>query len=169
MTKKNEAGFMGVFASSADSGCASCKKNQEDDILVEDVIPLTTILYDYLDASAGSGDLIRDGDIKTIPDLAPESVVPFLKEHLKWRMINLDSSLLVEQEQEAKLEVLVTSRQFLTPSEEHLMGVYGPYTPYGVGTNSRPVGLGTLTELDLELGRAFYGTYEWVGCCVMRL
>jgi hypothetical protein len=142
MTKKNEAGFTGVFTSGLDSGCASCAQNQEDDILVEDVVPLTTILYDYLEASEGSESLIRDGDIKTIPDLEPEHVVPFLQEHLQWRMIDLGSNLLVGQEQQAKLEITVTSRQFLPPTEENLMGVYGPYTPYPAITATKPGGFG---------------------------
>ena len=55
MTKKNEAGFTGIFASSSDSNCASCSRNRAQDILVEDVVPLTPALYDYLDASPGSG------------------------------------------------------------------------------------------------------------------
>lgn len=82
MTKKNQAGFNGVFASGLNSGCASCTRNQEADILVEDVVPLTRILYDYLESSDGSEGLIRDGDIKTILNMEPEHVVPFLQEHL---------------------------------------------------------------------------------------
>ena len=142
MTKRNEAGFTGVFASGLDSGCANCARNQEADILVEDVVPLTTILYDYLDASDGSETLIRDGEIKTIRDLEPDRVVPFLTEHLQWRMIDLGSTLLVGQEQQAKLEVTVTSRQFLPPAQGNLMGVYGPYTPHPEITRTKPGGAG---------------------------
>ena len=142
MTKKNEAGFTGIFASPADSGCASCARNQEEDILVEDVVPLTTILYDYLDASPGSGTLIRDGEITTIPNLEPESVVPFLTENLQWRMIDLGSNLLVGQEQQAQLDIQVTSRQFLPPTQENLMGAYGPYTQHLEITRTKPGGAG---------------------------
>lgn len=142
MTKKNQAGFTGVFASGLDSGCANCAKNQEDDILVEDVVPLTTILYDYLDAKDGSENLIRDGDITTIRDLEPERVVPFLTEQLQWRMIDLESTLLAGQEQQAKLEITVTSRQFLPPAQGNLMGVYGPYTPHPEITRTKPGGFG---------------------------
>lgn len=142
MTKRNEVGFTGVFASSLDSGCANCAKNQEDDIHVEDVVPLTTFLYDYLEANEGSEDLIRDGNLKTIPNLEPDVVVPFLQEHLQWRIIDLGSNLLVGQEQQAKLEITVTSRQFLPPSEGNLMGVYGPYTEYPIITNTKPGGYG---------------------------
>ena len=142
MTKRNEAGFMGIFASAAESGCASCARNREDDILVEHVVPLTTILYDYLDASLGSGTLIPHADNKTIPDLEPESVVPFLTENLQWRMIDLASNLLVGQEQQAKLEIKVTSRQFLPPTQENPMGAYGPYTQHPEITRTKPGGAG---------------------------
>lgn len=57
-------------------------------------MPLTTVLYDYLATKPGCEDLIRDGDIKTISDLELSHVVPFLKEHLQWRMIDLGASLL---------------------------------------------------------------------------
>ena len=138
MTKMNEAGFMGIFASPTDSGCASCKRNQEEDILVEDVVPLTTILYDYLVASPGSETLIRDAEIKTIRDLEPDSVVSFLTENLQWRMIDLGSNLLVGQEQQAKLEIKVTSRQFLPPTQENLISAYGPYTQHPQITRTKP-------------------------------
>ena len=142
MTKKNEAGFAGIFASPEESGCASCAQDRADDILVEDVVPLTTILYDYLDASDRSETLIPQADIKTIPNLEPESVVPFLTENLQWRMIDLGSNLLAGQEQQAKLEVTVTSRQFVTPTQDNLMGAYGPYTPHSEITRTKPGGAG---------------------------
>ena len=142
MSKKNEAGFAGIFATPAGSGCASCDQNREDDILYEDVVPLTTILYDYLDASPKSETLIPNADIKTIPNLKPESVVPFLAENLQWRMIDLGSNLLSGQEQQAKLEVTVTSRQYLPPTRDNLMGAYGPYTPHPQITSTKPGGAG---------------------------
>ena len=142
MTKKNEAGFAGIFASSGESGCASCNQDREDDILVEDVVPLTTMLYDYLDASPDSEKLIRDANNKTIPNLEPESVVPFLTENLRWRMIDLGSNLLPGQEQQAKLEVTVTSCQFSTPTRDNIMGAYGPYTPHPEITRTKPGGAG---------------------------
>ena len=142
MTKKNEVGFTSVFASTLNSNCESCAVKQEEDILIEDVVPLTTTLYDYLDATDGSETLIRDGNVKTIRDLGPEQVVPFLKEHLQWRIVDLGSTLLVGQEQQAKLEVTVASRQFSPPAESSLMGVYGPRTAYPEVTSNKPGGLG---------------------------
>ena len=142
MTKKNEAGFAGIFATPEGSGCASCDQNREDDILVENVVPLTAILYDYLDASPNSETLIRNAHIKTIPNLKPEYVVPFLTENLQWRMIDLGCNLLSGQEQQAKLEVTVTSRQFLPPTRDNLMGVYGPYSHHAQTTSTKPGGAG---------------------------
>ena len=142
MTKKNEAGFAGIFASPVEAEYASCARNREDDILFEDVVPLTTFLYDYLDARPGSETLIRDADIKSIPNLEPESIAPFLTENLQWRMIDLGSNLLAGQEQQAKLEVAVTSRHFSAPTQEDLMGAYGPYTPHLEITRTKPGGAG---------------------------
>lgn len=142
MTKRNEAGFMGVFVSKEDAQCASCEIHRQNDVVVEDVVPLTLILYDYLDDAKDSQTLIRDADLHTIPDLTPKSVVPFLEEHLQWRMIDLKSGLLAGQEQRAELEVTVTSRQYLGPTEEHLMGVYGAFTAHERATNTKPGGLG---------------------------
>ena len=107
MTKKNEVGFQGVFTGEEDGAadCANCQSQREQDIYVTDRIPMTTILYDYLDGAEGSENLIRDGQIKTIPDLTPGSVVPFLREQLKWRMIDLGATLLEGQ--------VSTSRRFL--------------------------------------------------------
>ncbi len=142
MTKKNEAGFMGVFASPWDAECPSCERNREKDIIVGNVVPLTAILCDYLDEVEGSEGLIRDADLKTIPNLNPEHVVPFLQENLQWRIIDLGANLLEGQEQQAKLEITVTSRPFIPPTEDHLMGVYGPHTPYPSITSGKPGGYG---------------------------
>lgn len=144
MTKKNEAGFTGVFANDAENieHCANCASQRDEDIMVNDVVPLTTIMYDYLDAKDGSESLIRDGEMKTIPNLTPESVEPFLKEHLQWRIIDLGTNLLSGQEQQAGLEITVSSRQFTPPTANNLMGVYGPETVYPNITNTKAGGFG---------------------------
>jgi hypothetical protein len=139
MTKKNEAGFTGVFASSSSSAeCPSCEKMREEDVIIGDIVPLTTILYDYIN----NDELIREGAIKEIPSLEPEVVEPFLKENLKWRMIDLKANLLEGREEQAKLEITVTSRIFVPPAEGSLMGVYEPYTAYPGITNDKPGGFG---------------------------
>ena len=107
-----------------------------------DVIPLTTTLYDYLDAANGSSSLIEQGEHRTIADLTPSAVVPFLTEQLSWRIVDLGSQLIEGREREAKLEIMVTSREFVPPSNEDLLGSYGPPTPYIGITQGKAGGYG---------------------------
>lgn len=143
-TKKNEVNFFGIFASAQETaaGCEGCKQNREDDIVIEDTIPLTNYLMDYLVSNPKSEGLIAEGTIKKINSLEPAQVVPFLKEHLQWRMIDNANNLLSGREQEAQLEVTVTNRTFTPPSPENLMGVYGPITIYDEITRGQPGGRG---------------------------
>ncbi|KXT08107.1 hypothetical protein AC579_9209 [Pseudocercospora musae] len=144
MTKKNEVGFAGIFARSAADieNCSNCQSQRDNDIVIEDIVPITTIFYDYLESDPHSHDLIREGEHKTIPDLTPESVVPFLTEQLHWRIIDLGATLLSGQERQAGLEITVSSRQYTPPTAENIMGVYGPETVYPEITNSKPGGFG---------------------------
>lgn len=145
MTKKNEAGFTGVFATPDElmGGCSSCRDARDADVIYEDVIPLTTILYDYLDARPGNDDFIpASAQHRTIPNLEVVNVVPFLEENLNWRIIDLASNLISGQEQQAKLEILVTSRAYTPPTEANIMGVYGPYQEHLSITNTKPGGAG---------------------------
>ena len=127
MTKMNEVGFSGIFASSERSNCASCALNRDADLMYEDVVPLTGKLMDYLASNPGSGDLIRDGVKTTIESLEAEEVVPFLKEHLQWRITDAASNLLDGVEQSG-LEVKVADRLFEPPQGDNLLGTYGPST-----------------------------------------
>lgn len=143
MTKKNEAGFTGVFTPPLNdmSGCSNCVKQREEDVLIEDTIPLTSFLYSFLTASEGSDTLIPRAQKKTIDNLTPEEVVPFLKENLQWRMTDLANNLL-HGEQQAGLEILVSYRTFVEPDRDHLLGQYGPFVPQPEITNERPGGWG---------------------------
>jgi hypothetical protein len=142
LTKKNEAGLSHIFASAIESGCGNCTKQRDNDFIYGDVVPLTRILYDYLDAREGSESLIRDGNKKTIANLEPDEVRPFLEEHLQWRMVNTGAELIEGQEQHAGLEIMITSRPFESPSEEHVQGSYGPFTEYPSITQNKPGGYG---------------------------
>lgn len=142
LTKKNEAVFMGVFATTDRAQCTSCKKNRERDIRVEDVVPLSTYLNDYLTSNPKRGGLIAQGQKKTIDSLNPSEVVPFLTEHLKRRMTDLRSQLIDGREQEAELEVVVTNQTYIPPDPEHSMGSCGPPTVYEDITRGQPGGLG---------------------------
>lgn len=143
ITKKNEVGFTGIFATpqSGVEGCSNCVKQREEDVFIEDTIPLTTALYSFLTASEGSNTLIPQAEKKTVDNLLPEEVVPFLKENLRWRMTDLSANLL-QGEQQAGLEILVTHRTYIAPDQEHLLGQYGPFEPHPEITIDRPGGWG---------------------------
>lgn len=144
MTKDNEVGFTYVFTRGAGNvdGCSNCEEQRAADVTIEDVIPITTTLYNYLDAADGSGNLIQSGQYQTIRNLSPEVVVPFLKEQLKWRMVDMTSNLLTGQEQQAGLQITILSRHFESPTEDNPMGVYGAETEYPDITNDKPGGNG---------------------------
>jgi len=143
ITKKNEVGFTGIFAApqSDGAGCSNCDKQREEDIYIDDTIPLTTALYSFLSASEASDTLIPQAQKKTIDNLLPEEVVPFLKENLRWRMTDLAANLL-HGEQQAGLEILISHRTYLAPTPEHLLGQYGPFEPHPEITVDQPGGWG---------------------------
>jgi hypothetical protein len=143
ITKKNEAGFTGVFCSPQNnlSGCSNCVQQRQEDIVIQDTIPLTAFLYSFLTASDRSDTLIPQAQKKTIDNLTPEEVVPFLKENLQWRMTDLATNLL-HGEQQAGLEILISHRIYIAPDEEHLLGQYGPFVPNPEITIDRPGGWG---------------------------
>ena len=111
-------------------------------MVYEDVIPLTTMLYDYLESTNGSSNLISQGQHRTISDLTPAAVVPFLTEQLHWRMVDLGSTPLDNREREAGLEITVTSREFVPPGNDNLLGSYGSLTPYIDITRGKAGGYG---------------------------
>jgi hypothetical protein len=139
MTKMNEVGFTGIFASPERANCANCKINRDAGIIYADVVPLTSKLTDYLDSREGSENLIRDGVKKTIRNLEAEEVVPFLKEHLQWRITDTKSNLLGGIE-ESGLEVVVMDRLFEPPHGDNLLGTYGPSTAHPEITAGKPGG-----------------------------
>lgn len=146
MTKKNEVGFMGVFSrSTADlEHCDNCQRSQQADLMCSDVVPLTSYLQDYLETNPRAHELIEVGQIKTLPDLEAEHVIPFLKEHLQWRMTDLGSQNRNGDEQQAGLCVAVSKRTYTMPTEANPAGVYGPETMEGlqVITEGKPGGRG---------------------------
>ena len=142
VTRKNEVGFSGVFTSPQESSCASCRAHEAADVLSEDVVSLTLYLPDYLASNPVSQGLLTEGTLRTIPNLEPASVVPFLKEQIAWRVTTVDGELLVGREQEAKLEVTVTSREYESPSEQFPAGRYGPAQLHPEVTDDKPGGFG---------------------------
>ena len=93
MVRPNEVGFSGIFITTAEAVCANCDKQRARDFMYEDVVPITSTLVDYLDDNPISKDLIQEGTIRTIPNFEPANMKPFLKEHLKWRIVDTASNL----------------------------------------------------------------------------
>ncbi len=144
MVRKNEVGFSGIFTTGTEAVCANCDEQRARDYMYEDVVPITSTLVDYLDDNPISKDLIQEGRIKTIPNLEPENVEPFLKEHLKWRIVDTASNLMDSEQQikDSELEVKVVSRMFETPNDENKLGVYSDPVLYQGITEQQPGGYG---------------------------
>ena len=144
MVRKNEVGFSGIFTSRAEAACANCDEQRAQDFMYEDVVPITSTLVDYLDDNPISKDLIQEGTIKTIPNLEPANVEPFLKEHFKWRIVDTASNLMNSEQQikDSGLEVKVVSRIFETPNDENKLGVYSDPVLHQDITDTKPGGYG---------------------------
>ena len=144
MVRKNEVGFSGIFTSRNDAECANCEQQRDAGLMYEDVVPITSTLVDYLDANPKSKDLIQEGEIKTIRDLEPDQVRPFLKEHLQWRIVDLHSNLIDDEQRirDSGLEVKVMSRMFETPNDENKLGVYSDPVLYQDITELKQGGYG---------------------------
>lgn len=99
MGRPNEVGFSGVFTTTAEAVCAKCDEQRARDFMYGDVVPITSTLVDYLDGNPISKDQIQERTIKTIPNLEPANVEPFLKEHLKWRIVDTAFKLMNSEQQ----------------------------------------------------------------------
>ena len=64
--------------------------------------------------------------------MEPDQVWPFLLEHLKWRIVDLDSNLINAKQRinNSGLEVKVISRMFETLNDENKLGVCSDPVPY---------------------------------------
>ena len=144
MTRGNEVGFSGIFTSDAAVECTNCERERASDVMYVDVIPITSTLFDYLEKEPKSEGLIRDGVIRKIKNMEPSEVVPFLKEHLKWRIVDPASNLIdgLQQIKESGLEVKVVQRMFETPNDTNKLGVYSDPVVYEEITQGQPGGFG---------------------------
>lgn len=142
ITKKNEVGFSSIFASSIDAPCANCIQQREDGMLYEDAIPITTALLAYLQSNTGSSG--PNPTLRTLESFRPEHVVPFLKANIGWRLTDLASNLITDEQDllASKLEVTVTARSFELPSAEKPLGEYYPAYAYEEITNDKLGGFG---------------------------
>jgi Tyosinase C-terminal domain len=144
VTKKNEVGFSGIFATSQEAPCSNCIQQREDGIIYEDAIPITPSLFAHLksnDAPEPDGPLM---DLRTLESFEPEQVRPFLKANLAWRLTDTASNLLDDQQRliDSALEITVSARKFDLPTPEHPLGVYHPAESYRDITEDKLGGFG---------------------------
>ncbi|EGP85593.1 uncharacterized protein MYCGRDRAFT_94308 [Zymoseptoria tritici IPO323] len=93
-TAPTMAGLTKIFTAPKEI-CANCEESAEDSAIVTGTSPITPMLRDY----------IRKGELA---GLAPEQVVPFLKERLYWRVLSVNG-VRFEPAQVAGLEVEVSA------------------------------------------------------------
>ncbi len=142
ITKKNEIGFTGVFASTHDAPCANCVEQREQGFIYEDAIPITSSLYDYL--ISNTSPIGPEMKMRTLESFHPKHVLPFLKQHLHW-VVTDTASQLINDEQElakSKLEILVSSRAYDLPTATSPLGLYHPSEEYPEITAGKVGGYG---------------------------
>ena len=133
---------VGTFAplgQPSDTGCGKCQADQRDQLQVTGQIPLTIALIErYL---AG-----------IIDDLSEQSVIPYLTEHLHWRVVQGDGTVLPNRSDVAGLLVFVVSNEVTLPSDEGEYPIYAPDVKVhpSITTNVQGGGRGDGTGLTLD-------------------
>lgn len=130
----------------SDTGCDKCQADQRDRIRVTGQIPLTIALIErYL---AG-----------IIDDLSEQSVIPYLKEHLHWRVVQGDGTILPNRSDVAGLLVFVVSNEVTLPADEGEFPIYAPTVQVhpSITTNLQGGGRGDGTGLTHENAPASSG------------
>jgi len=145
LTKKNEVGYAGIFASRPANPCANCGQQRGDGIVYQDAIPITTQLGRYLTSYTDPDG--PDAQMRTLESFESEHVVPFLRKHLRWILTGAASNLLNDAQKikDSRLEISVWDRIFDLPTAEHLLGVYH------------------LADLHLEVTETRLGGYGYTG------
>ena len=130
---------VGTFAplgQASDTGCSKCQADQRDRTKVTGQVPLTIALIErYL---AG-----------IIDDLSEQSVIPYLKENLHWRVVQGDGTVLPNRSDVAGLLVFVVSNEVTLPPDEGYYPIYAPTvkTHPSITTNLQGAGRGDGTGL----------------------
>lgn len=109
-TATNLVGTFTVLGDSPDTGCAKCQRDREAHLSVTGQIPLTMALAERV----ASGELAG---------LGVESVVPYLRENLHWRVVTMDG-VEVPRGQVPDLKVSVVSNEVSVPVEPGMLPVY---------------------------------------------
>jgi len=109
-TAPNLIGTFTVLGDSPDTGCAKCQRDREAHLSVTGQIPLTMALAERVTSGELAG-------------LGVESVVPYLRENLHWRVVTMDGAE-VPRGQVADLKVSVVSNEVSVPGGPGRLPVY---------------------------------------------
>ncbi|KAI9888218.1 MAG: hypothetical protein M1814_000958 [Vezdaea aestivalis] len=134
----NQIGFTGIFAARTGTQCTNCDIQQDAKILYDDAIPISPHLFNYL-----PGGTKPDPSLPTLASFEVEHVVPWLRENLRWRVVDTGSNIYGEDTYSAaELEITVTDRIFHLPTPERPLGWYEPFDIHVSATSRRPGGAG---------------------------
>ncbi|KAI9835969.1 MAG: hypothetical protein M1837_003559 [Sclerophora amabilis] len=109
-----------------ETNCGRCKKDQDRDLHITGIIPLTTALLDDVDAGR-------------LESLEPEDVAAYLKTNLHWRVTKLDDSP-VDRDHVPELKISVISSPVRKATEDEDFPQWGDYTIHDDVTTGRPAG-----------------------------
>ena len=142
MTKKNEVGFAGVFASADDASCANCSQQREEGLMFEHTIPITHSLSGYLRSNTAAHG--PEKEMRTLESFRHEDVAKFLKENLRWIITDTASRIIDDREIliKSKLEILVLSREYDLPTQTNPLGLYHPSEAWPEITEGKVGGYG---------------------------
>jgi tyrosinase len=124
--EENLVGRFTVLGRAPDTGCAKCKKDQDNELVVTGTVPLTTAL-------------LREIVAGRLHNLRTEEVEPYLVRHLHWRVTLFDGE---EQERSEVpgLKVGVVSTE-VRIAEDGTPIYAGEYQTHPAITDGRPAGL----------------------------
>ncbi|KAF2815808.1 tyrosinase-domain-containing protein [Mytilinidion resinicola] len=124
--EENLVGRFTVLGRAPDTGCAKCKTDQEDELVVTGTVPLTTAL-------------LREVVAGRLHSLQTEEVEPYLVRHLHWR-VTLFNGEEKERSEVPGLKVAVVSTE-VRIAEDGTPVFGSEYATHPAITDGRPAGL----------------------------
>jgi hypothetical protein len=82
--------------------------------------------------------------LRTLDSFALEHVIPFLKKNISWRLTDMSSNLLDDQQRliDSGLTISIGAREFEFPTPQNPLGVYHPEQSYPDITSDKLGGFG---------------------------
>lgn len=135
ITADQEVGYSSIFAYKPDADCDNCIANR--DLMYADLIPLMTMLPDFLEANQKPDDVWPPRELRQLKNLEPDGsdghpgVRDFLREQLEWRIVDIAGNVRSAEEVTASgLELVFVARTFTLPTNEQPLGEYGQQVLY---------------------------------------